>query len=319
MTSHSAPSLTPLARKDLLSIAALSRDEIEMLFNTTRQMKENVGPFSAALAGLSVILLFEKASLRTRISFEVGVHRLGGQAIYMDHSHSRLGERESVPDYGRNLERWVHGIVARVYKHQTVAELAANTSIPVINGLCDLHHPCQALADFFTLQEHFGDLSGIKLAWIGDGNNVCHSLMHAAALLGVDMTAITPKGYEPSKAIVDEAKRLAAVSGAKIALSADPAAVANHHAVYTDVWTSMGQEAEKEKRINAFKPYQVNAALIKKAAKDAVFMHCLPAKRGLEVTDDVIDSPQSIVLDQAENRMHAQNALLLHTVAAHTS
>ncbi|MCA9284370.1 MAG: ornithine carbamoyltransferase [Phycisphaerales bacterium] len=307
-----------LHTKNLLAITDLAPDELTMLLDTAASIKRDPSSHADTLRGASVILLFEKPSLRTRISFEVGVTRLGGHAIYMDHSGQRLGERETVADYARNLERWVHAIVARVFTHGTVRELAQWSSVPVINGLCDLHHPCQALADMLTLREHKGDLRGLRLAYVGDGNNVCHSLMQAAAMCGTSATIVVPEGCEPDATIVREAQTLAAESGSTIAVTNDPAAVAGHDAIYTDVWISMGadpaDEAERKARLARFAPYQVNAELMSRAAPDAVFMHCLPAKRGLEVTDEVIESAASVVFDQAENRLHAQNAVLIQLV-----
>jgi len=268
-----------------------------------------------------VVLLFEKASLRTRISFETGINALGGTALYMDHSAQRIGERESVKDYGRNLERWIDCIVARVYSQRAIDELALFADVPVINALSDRFHPCQALADMFTLWERPGSLEGIRLAWMGDGNNVCHSLMQAATMLGVDMTIITPHGYEPAADVTEQCLTYAKESGAVLTFVDDPAAVEGHHAVYTDVWVSMGQGDQANERRAAFGPYAVTPEIMSLASKGvtgkrfpngSVFMHCLPAQRGVEVLDEVMDSPASIVYDQAENRMHAQNGLLLH-------
>lgn len=308
-----------LKTKDLLAITDLDPGELASLLDQAAALKADGAAHRAALAGASVVLLFEKPSLRTRISFEVGINRLGGHAIYMDHAGQRLGERESVGDYARNLERWVQCIVARVHAHDVVVDLARSCNVPVINGLCDLHHPCQAIADLLTLREHKGKLAGLRIAYIGDGNNVCHSLMHAAAMMGASVTVITPPGFEPNATMVVEARALAASTGAEIALSNDPGAVADHDAVYTDVWISMGaapaSDHERAERLALFRPYQVNAALMRTAGADAIFMHCLPAKRGVEVTDEVIDSGASVVFDQAENRLHAQNAVLMQLVA----
>jgi ornithine carbamoyltransferase len=258
-------------------------------------------------------MLFEKPSLRTRTSFEVGIFRLGGQAIVLDHQSSPIGERESIADCARNLERWCHAIVARVMRHSTVEALAAAARIPVINALCDRHHPCQALADFQTLLERGFDLRHDRLAWIGDGNNVCHSLMEMASILGCGMTVVTPEGLEPDAAIQAQCIARAMRTGARLDVSNDPAAVRGAFAVYADTWVSMGQEgagaAEKKAR---FARYRVDRALMAAAGPRALFMHCLPAHRGEEVTDEVMDSPASVVFDQAENRMHAQNALLCH-------
>ncbi len=300
---------------DLLTISALTPATILSLFKTAAKAKKNIKPFRKALDGTTSILLFEKASLRTRITFETGINLMGGTALYMDHSAQRLGERESVKDYGKNLERWVDCIIPRVYSQSVVEELAAAAEIPVINALSDRYHPCQGLADLFTLWERPGGLDGKRLAYIGDGNNVCHSLMHTATLLGVDMTVITPEGHSPAEDIVRDCLAYAKASGSVLAFSHDPAAVEGHHAVYTDVWVSMGQTDTAGKR-GEFGGYAVTGELMATAGigvkGGSLFMHCLPAHRGVEVTDEVIDSPNSIVYDQAENRMHVQNALLLH-------
>jgi ornithine carbamoyltransferase len=265
------------------------------------------------------MMLFEKPSLRTRVTFEVGPARMGGHAIYYDHSKERIGQRESVRDYAKNLERWVDCIVARVFSHAVLEELARETRVPVINALSDLHHPCQGLADYFTLSERVGGvrgLRGFRLAYIGDGNNVCHSLMQGAALTGANLTVVTPPGYQPSPAVHAECKELASRhdTGGTVRLTTDKGDVRGCRAVYTDAWVSMGQEGGAA-RTRAFEPYRVDGALMAAAAPGAWFMHCLPAHRGEEVTDAVIDSAASLVYDQAENRMHAQNALLLHMLA----
>ncbi len=323
---QSKPATAPgaLAGRDVLSITSLSRDEIQAVFETAALVKSDIRPFRTALDGQGVILLFEKPSLRTRVTFELGVQKLGGSVVYIDHSAQRLGERESIVDYGKNLARWVQCIVARVYSQSVVEELAAAAGSPVINALSDMYHPCQALADLFTLRERFvkpgGGFGGLKIAYIGDGNNVCHSLVHAAATLGADIEVITPAGFEPSRAVIAEAESLARQSGSRVIITNDPGAVAGAHAVYTDVWVSMGQGAgsadEAAKRRKAFGPYQVTPSLMAKAGASAKFMHCLPAHRGEEVLDAVIDSPNSIVYDQAENRLHVQNALMIHILGA---
>src|SRR5262250_3382977 len=239
---------------------------------------------------------------------------MGGSVVFLDHTQARLGERESIADVARNLQRWVHGIVARVYEQRVLEDMAASADIPVINALSDKFHPCQALADFFSLEEKFGSLRGFKLAYVGDGNNVCHSLMYLAARLGVHMRVATPPDYAPSPEVVADSKRVARETKAKIELVHDPReAVTGAMAVYTDAWTSMGFEAEEETRTKIFEPFQVNPELMSLAAPDAVFMHCLPAHRGLEVTPEVLDGPQSVVLDQSENRMYVQKAIL-HTL-----
>jgi len=258
------------------------------------------------------VLMFEKASLRTRLAFETGINTMGGNGIFVDQTNSPLGERETIADVARNLERWVDVIVLRTYAHDTITEMAANSRVPVINALSDFEHPCQALADFMALEEHFGTVKGLNFTFVGDGNNVCHSLMLAGAQLGVNVTVATPRGYSPDIEIVTIARDIAQTNGCEIRLLQDPhAAAEGADAIYTDVCVSMGFEHESTKRAPIFRPFQVNEALMAKAAPHAVFMHCLPARRNEEVTDAVIDSPQSIVFDQAENRMHAQKALLL--------
>ncbi len=298
--------------RDLVTGNELSSAQIRELFHLAADIKARPERYRSALAGRFLALIFEKPSLRTRVTFEVGIAHLGGAAVFLDHQGSRLGVRESVPDVARNLERWVHGIVARTFCQSTIEELAAHAAIPVINALSDRFHPCQALADFFTLEEHFRDLNGLKLAYVGDGNNVCHSLLLTGARLGAHLRIATPKGYEPDAAVVAEACRIARDTRAKIEILHDPAeAVTGAQAVYTDVWASMGQEAEAAAREKIFAPYQVNEALFALAAPDAVFLHCLPAHRGHEVTTGVMDSPRSRVYEQAENRLHVQKAILL--------
>jgi ornithine carbamoyltransferase len=304
-----------LSSKDLLSIAQLSRGEIEMLFATAAAFKRRPAAFCRALEGRTITMLFEKESLRTLVTFEIGVARLGGMAVYLDHRLSRIGEREDIRDYAKNLERWTDAIIARTYEHSTLETLAREARVPVINALSNLSHPCQGLADYFTLAERFATLTGLRLAYVGDGNNnVCHSLLLGAAKLGLSMTVICPRGYEPAASVQALARAAAAESGACIAITADTGAVASHHAVYTDTWVSMGQECDAERRRRDFPPYQVTAELMNAAGLGAVFMHCLPAHRGEEVAAEVIDSPRSIVFDQAENRLHVQNAILLHTI-----
>jgi ornithine carbamoyltransferase len=307
--------LPHLRGADLLSLTSLDERTVLSLFATAAAMKKDYGPYSRTLAGKSVILLFEKPSLRTRISFEVGIAKLGGHAIYMDHSGQRLGERESVTDYGKNLERWVSLIVARVFRHSVVSELASAARVPVINALCDLYHPCQALADYLTLWERHGRVRGLRVAYVGDGNNVCHSLMHGAAMLGAELVAITPKGHECDPEIVEGARALAAAGGGRIVETTDPDAVSGVDAVYTDVWVSMGEAAHSASERKKFLKYQVNEGMMAKAGASSVFMHCLPAKRGQEVVDGVMDGPVSVVYDQAENRMHAQCSLMHHMFA----
>jgi ornithine carbamoyltransferase len=306
-----------LRGRDLLTLASLSRPQITELFGTAARVKNNIAPYAAALSGKTLILLFEKPSLRTRVTFEVGPSKMGAHCIYFDHSKERIGARESVKDYAKNLERMVDCIVARVFSQELLVDMAEHAHVPVINALSDEFHPCQGLADYFTLAERFGGVDGLRglnLGYIGDGNNVCASLMHGAAILGVNLTVVTPKGYAPEETLVEECVRLACASGGKLLVTSDPAALSGAAAVYTDTWVSMGDEAEKVKRMGAFARYRVDEKLMDIAGRGALFMHCLPAHRGAEVTDGVIDSPASIVYDQAENRMHVQNALLLHTL-----
>jgi ornithine carbamoyltransferase len=293
----------PLARH-LTSDLDLSVDALSRTLDLAAQIKRTPMRFTQALAGRYLSLLFEKPSLRTRVTFELAIKQLGGDAITCN---GPIGDREPVKDVARNLDRWTNGIVARVFSQSTIEELAQWSSVPVINALSDLYHPCQALADVQALKERFGKLEGLKLAFVGDGNNVAHSLMLTAGRLGVHVAVASPEGYEPNAEIVAQASRLG-----RITVTRDPAeALAGADAVYTDVWASMGQESEAGARTAAFTPYQVNAALFAKARPDAIFMHCLPAKRGQEVTDEVMESPRSVAFDQAENRLHAQKALLV--------
>jgi len=303
----------PLALStDLLTGTEWNEARVKELFQLSTDVKARPNHYSSALAGRFLALILEKPSLRTRVTFEVGMRSLGGTAIFLDQTLSRLGERESIPDVARNLSCWVHGIVARVFEQRELEQLAEFASVPVINALSDRFHPCQAYSDFFTLHERFGTLRNLKLAYIGDGNNVCHSLMTVAARVGAEMRIATPAGYEPDASVVAEAQRAARESHGSLAIFRSPQeAVAGAQAVYTDVWASMGQEHEAAARAEIFASYQVNDTLMKQAAPDALFMHCLPAHRGAEVTDSIMDSSRSIVFDQAENRLHAQKAILL--------
>jgi ornithine carbamoyltransferase len=298
-----------IAASDIKSDLDLSREELLGLLDLAKSVKANPSSYARSLTGRYLTLLFEKPSLRTRLTFELAIKQLGGDSVV---STGPIGDREPIKDVARNLDRWTNGIVARVFSHHTIEELARWSNVPVINALSDLYHPCQAFADVFTIQEHFRSVRGLKLAYIGDGNNVAHSLMLNAVRLGMHVSIGCPQWYEPNEGIVAQAQALAAVCDGSVEITHDPLrAVDGAHAVYTDVWTSMGQENEKEQRRAVFAPYQVNAELFVKADSDAVFLHCLPAKRGEEVTDEVIDSPQSVVFDQAENRLHVQKALLL--------
>jgi len=301
-----------MAGEDLCSISDLSSAEVRAILKLGHDVKRNPSDYRRALDAKQMVLMFEKASLRTRLSFEAGINTMGGNAIFVDQTNSPLGERESIADIARNVERWVDVIVLRTYAHDTITEMAANARVPVINALSDFEHPCQALADFMTLEEHFGTAAGLNFTYVGDGNNVCHSLMLTGAQLGANVTVATPRGYSPDIEIVTIAREIAESNHCDLRLVQDPQAAAeNADAVYTDVCVSMGYEHESTKRAPIFRPFQVNGELMQKAAPNAVFMHCLPARRGAEVTDAVIDSPQSIVFDQAENRLHAQKALLL--------
>jgi len=298
-----------IAAANLTRDLDLSQDELIGLLDLTKQLKGNPSRYASALKGRYISLLFEKPSLRTRMTFELAIKQLGGDCILND---GPIGGREPLKDVARNLDRWTNGIVARTFSQETIDQLAQWSSVPVVNALSDMYHPCQALADIFTLQERFDNLRGLTLAFVGDGNNVAHSLMLCAARLGIHFRLACPTGYEPNAEVVRQAQGLAAVSGTTLAVTNDPAqAVSGANAVYTDVWASMGQESEKETRRAIFAPYQVNEELFVQAESNAVFMHCLPAKRGEEVTDGVIESPQSVVFDQAENRLHVQKALLL--------
>jgi ornithine carbamoyltransferase len=287
----------------------LSTEQLTNLLELTGEVKRNRQQFISALNGKYAALLFEKPSLRTRLTFELAMKQLGGDSVTQA---GMIGEREPLKDVARNLARWTDCIVARTFEQKTIEELALWSGIPVVNALSDTFHPCQALADVFTLQEHFGKLKGLRLVFVGDGNNVAHSLMLCGARLGMHCTIATPPGYEPQPPIVEQATALAEGTGGSIEITNNPeAAVGSANAVYTDVWASMGQEAEASRRKQLFARYQVNTALMEQASADAVFMHCLPAKRGLEVTEEVMESSQSVAFDQAENRLHAQKALLL--------
>jgi len=308
---------TPLAlKRDLLTGTEWTPAQLRDFFHLSAEIKAHPDRFRSSLAGCMFVMIFEKPSLRTRVTFETGIASMGGTSTFLDHTTAKLSEREPVRDIARNLERWVQGIVARVFAQETLDELAANANIPVINALSDKFHPCQALADFFTLEERFGGLRGLKFAYVGDGNNMCHSLLLAGAQVGAEVRVATPKGYEPDASIVAHAERIAHETQGIIKIMRSPIeACTDAQAVYTDVWASMGQEGEAAERNAAFGGYQINEALFGLAASDAVFLHCLPAHRGLEVTDAVMDSPRSVVYDQAENRLHVQKAIL-HTLLA---
>ncbi len=300
-----------MARKDYLSVLDLDCQELVQLLEKSLRIKRGT-EYPRVLEHRHLALIFEKPSLRTRVTFEVAIRRLGGDLTYLAPGDIRLGVREPVEDVGRNLERWVDGIVARVFQHETLETLARVTRIPVINALSDREHPCQALADYMTIYE-YAHTWKVHLAFIGDGNNVATSLMLMTALLGGTFVIASPKGYEPPRKYVEKAREIAQKTGAEIRITHDPReAVKGAHFIYTDVWASMGQEEEAEERRRIFQPFQVNQVLLSYAPEDARVMHCLPAHRGEEITADVLDSPRSVVLDQAENRLYTEMAILLH-------
>ena len=319
MTRDRPPSLPPAsaAPRDLVSIHDLSPAEILSLFHLTSLVKKRPADFRTSLAGKQMVMFFEKPSLRTRLTFEAGMDSLGGSVFFFDQTAGRLNARESLYDIAHNLERWIDVIVLRTYSHASIEEMATYAGVPVINALSEFEHPCQALADFFTLQEHFGDLSKLHFAYVGDGNNMAHSLLLAGASVGAKVSIATPEKYGLSPVIVTIAEAIAKETHASLRISNDPRkAVTNADAVYTDAWASMGHESEVEERAQIFSPYQVNAPLMQLAKPHARFMHCLPAHRGSEVTNQVIDSLNSVVFDQAENRLHIQKAILLFLLGA---
>lgn len=298
--------------EDFISIHNLSLYQFSQILDLTQQIKSHPERFRNKLKNKTLAMIFEKPSLRTRMTFQVGMSQLGGDAIYLSPSDIQMGARETPYDVGKNLERWVEGIMIRTFSHMNIIELAQACEIPVINGLSDLLHPCQAMADFFTLKEQQKNLTNFKLAYIGDGNNVCHSLLFAAAKAGSHMIVATPPGYEPDPEIFKQAEEDGKETGSLLEVTNDPSEASREaDAIYTDTWTSMGQEQEKEKRLKLFASYQVNSTLMANAKSNAFFMHCLPAHRGEEVTEDVIDSLQSVVYNQAENRLHVQKAIML--------
>lgn len=298
--------------QDFLTIRDFDRDELCSILNLASDVKLHPERYVNALRGKGLAMIFEKPSLRTRVSFDVGIHQLGGFSVCLLPQEISLGKRESVHDVAKNLERMVNGIMIRTFSHSIAEEMARASSVPVINGLTDLFHPCQAMADIFTMRETRGKLMGLKLCFIGDGNNVAHSLLLAGAKLGINVTIVCPVGYEPNASVLRAAKEEGKRSKARIEVSSDPLeGVLGADVIYTDVWASMGQESQAAVRRSVFQPYQVNSSLINHAKKGAVFMHCLPAHRGEEVTDDVIDSPASVVFQQAENRLHVQKAIMV--------
>ena len=319
LTTPEPHSPNTLAGRDLCSIRDLSAADVRLILDTARAVKTHPEQYRHALDAKQLVMFFEKDSLRTRLTFEAGINTLGGSAIFIDQTASRLGARETLADVAHNLERWIDVIVLRTYAHETITGMAKYARVPVINALSDIEHPCQALTDIFTLEEHFGDLRGLQLAYVGDGNNVAHSLMLAAVLMGANITLASPEGYGPKAEFLAAALQMAANQGTDEIVPRGTvthvndqfAAVSGADAIYTDAWASMGQEHETEMRQTIFASYQVNSKLMALAAPHAVFMHCLPAHRGEEVTDEVIDSAHSVVFDQAENRMHVQKAILL--------
>ncbi|MCH8320989.1 MAG: ornithine carbamoyltransferase [Acidobacteria bacterium] len=301
--------------KDFLSLKDLSVEWWKQLLHVSAEVKQRPSYFRQMLVGKSSVLIFEKSSLRTRLTFELGMKQLGGDAVFLDHQESRLGGRESITDVARNLERWFDCIVTRTFSHEAAVQLAEQASIPVINGLSDAEHPCQALADVFTLQEKWGEVKGKTLAFIGDGNNVCTSLIHAAALSGMSLVAVTPGSHQPYPEAAQDFENLSVSSSASYRWTDSLDGLQGADVVYTDTWVSMGQEEETRERVQVLQSYQVTPELMASTGRNSYFMHCLPAHRNQEVTDSVIDSPQSLVFEQAENRLHVQKALLLLLLA----
>jgi ornithine carbamoyltransferase len=308
-----------MKQKHLISLRDYSTEDIEEIFDLAARVKADPQAYGGVLQGKSLAMVFQKPSTRTRVSFEVGMFELGGQALYLGADAIQLHRGESVADTAKVLSRFVDGIMARVYAHQDLLDLSRHATVPVINGLSDLLHPCQALADYFTLRERRGSLQGLKIAYVGDGNNVCHELMFGAAKLGLRMSVASPEGYAPKDMLVKIASREAQkLGGAPVEVSQDPMeAVVDADVVYTDVWTSMGQEEEAEARTQAFEGFQVTPDMMAAASPDALFMHCLPAHRGEEVAAEVVDGPQSVVFDEAENRLHTQKALMMLLLSEH--
>ena len=301
--------------RDFLTIRDFAPEQIWHLLDVARTMKANPMGYQGALRGKTLALIFEKPSLRTRVTFDVGIQQLGGYSLYLSPAEINLGKRESVYDVAKNLERMVQGIMIRTFAHEIVEKMAEYAAIPIINGLTDYSHPCQAMADYMTMREAKGKLTGLKVAYVGDGNNVAHSLMFAGAQVGAHVWVATPKGYEPDAKAIEWSNKRGEQTGGSCTITNDPVlAVRDADVVYTDVWASMGQEAEAEKRRQIFLPYQVNMKLFSEAKSDAIFQHCLPAHRGDEVTDDVIDCKRSIVFQEAENRLHAQKAVMLEVM-----
>ncbi len=306
-------------KRDFISLKSYTNAELVKLLSIAGRLKKAKHQITDDLKGKTIGLIFQKPSNRTRVSFEVGIHQLGGNCIYLGPEEINLGKRETTSDVAQTLSRYLDGIVARTFSHQDVVELAKFATVPVINGLTDLSHPCQAMADMLTIHENFGSFKGIKFAYVGDGNNVCHSLMIISAKLGVHMTVAHPKGFAPLDIVTKAAFELAKETKAQITLTTDPvAAVKGAQVIYADTWVSMGQEEEAKKRLKIFENYQINKQLVAKADNKYIFMHCLPAHRGQEVTEEIIDGPHSVIFDQAENRLHVQKAILLHLLGKGT-
>nr|P96172.2 RecName: Full=Ornithine carbamoyltransferase; Short=OTCase [Vibrio sp. 2693]CAA71921.1 ornithine carbamoyltransferase [Vibrio sp.] len=296
--------------ENLLSVKDLSKQQILDLLALAKAVKANPAEYSQALAGKSIVTIYEKPSLRTRVTFDIGIHKLGGHAVYLDAQNGAIGERETVKDFAANISRWADAIVARVVSHKTLEGLVEHGSVPVVNSLCDLYHPCQALADFLTISEHYEDVSKVKLAYVGEGNNVTHSLMLTGAILGAEVTAVCPRGSSPDAQIVKQAMALAEISGGKINVTDNLDAIVDYDVIYGDTWVSMGDDTPLAQVKEKYMPYQINKALLMRTGIKHV-LHCQPAHRELEITSEVMDGEHSLIFDQAENRMHAQNAVLL--------
>ncbi|NQZ94669.1 MAG: ornithine carbamoyltransferase [Moritella sp.] len=296
--------------ENLLSVKDLSKQQILDLLALAKAMKANPAEYSQALAGKSIVTIYEKPSLRTRVTFDIGIHKLGGHAVYLDAQNGAIGERETVKDFAANISRWADAIVARVVSHKTLEGLVEHGSVPVVNSLCDLYHPCQALADFLTISEHYEDVSKVKLAYVGEGNNVTHSLMLTGAILGAEVTAVCPRGSSPDAQIVKQAMALAEISGGKINVTDNLDDIVDYDVIYGDTWVSMGDDTPLQQVKEKYMPYQINKALLMRTGIKHV-LHCQPAHRELEITSEVMDGEHSLIFDQAENRMHAQNAVLL--------
>ena len=301
-----------MTRRDFIDVSDYTTEDIRGMIDEAIAIKARPAEYAKRLEGQALALIFEKPSLRTRVSFDVGIHQLGGFSVYLAPTDINLGVRESIPDVAKNLDRMVQGLMVRTFSHQIALDLAEHSEIPVINGLTDFSHPCQAMADYMTMLEKKGRLEGLKMSYVGDGNNLAHSLIHGGVRLGCHVRMATPEGYEPDAEVLEWAEAESKATGAKVEITNDPVvAVKNADVVYTDVWASMGQEIEAQARREIFQPYQVDSDLMAHAASDAIFMHCLPAHREEEVTAEVIDSEQSVVFDQAENRLHAQKAIMI--------